>query len=296
VSAPICIRPEWPAPVGVSALVSTREGGASSGPWQGLNLGDHVGDDPDAVQANRATLQQALPEGTAIQWLRQVHGITVVRASRSGAVPEADACWTDEPGIACAVLTADCLSVLFCDRSATVVAAAHAGWRGLCAGVLEATVAALPVEPGELLAWLGPAIGPTAFEVGPEVRDAYVGAALAAAADVGAALAEAALAAAAAAGSAHAVEPCAAVPTNQGDAASGYAAAAEAEILAAFTPAPRPDHYLLDLYALARIRLREAGVGVVYGGGFCTLSDPRRFYSYRRDGTTGRMASLIQLK
>ena len=290
-SAPVLIRPDWPAPPAVSALITTREGGASSGLWRGLNLGDHVGDDPDAVQANRATLQQALPEGTAIQWLRQVHGTAVVRASRGGAIPEADACWTDEPGIACAVLTADCLPVLFCDRSATVVAAAHAGWRGLCNGVLEATVAALPVEPGELLAWLGPAIGPTAFEVGPEVRDAYVGAARAAAAVVGAALA-----AAAAAGSAHAVEPCAAVPTTKGDAASGYAAAAEAEILAAFTPAARPDHYLLDLYALARIRLRQAGVGGVHGDGLCTLSDPRRFYSYRRDSTTGRMASLIQLK
>lgn len=269
-SAPIFISPDWPAPLGVSALVSTREGGASSGLWRGLNLGDHVGDDPEAVQANRATLQRALPEGTAIQWLLQVHGTGVVRAYSGAAVPEADACWTDEPGIACAVLTADCLSVLFCDRSATVVAAAHAGWRGLCNGVLEATVAALPVAPGELLAWLGPAIGPTAFEVGPEVRDVFV-----AAADAGAA--------------------SAAGPATEGNAAWGYAAAAEAEILAAFTPAPRPDHYLLDLYALARLRLREAGVGAVHGGGLCTLSDPRRFYSYRRDGTTGRMASLIQL-
>lgn len=280
-SAPICIRPDWSAPRSVSALVSTREGGHSIGAWQGLNLGHHVGDDPEAVQANRATLQQALPEGTAIQWLRQVHGTAVVRASRGVAVPEADACWTDQPGIACAVLTADCLPVLFCDRSATVVAAAHAGWRGLCAGVLEATVAALPVDPGELLAWLGPAIGPTAFEVGPEVRDAFVAAAV-----VGAASAAAA----------HVVEALAALPTTEGDAASGYAAAAEAEILAAFTPAVRPDHYLLDLYALARIRLRRAGVGGVHGGGLCTLSDPRRFYSYRRDGTTGRLASLIQLK
>ncbi|MDO8862473.1 peptidoglycan editing factor PgeF [Haliea sp. E1-2-M8] len=280
-SAPVLIRPDWPAPPAVNALVSTREGGVSSGPWQGLNLGDHVGDDPRAVQANRAVLQGSLPAGSVVQWLRQVHGTAVVRASSSGAVPEADACWTDEPGIACAVLTADCLPVLLCDRSATVVAAAHAGWRGLRGGVLEATVAALPVDPGELLAWLGPAIGPTAFEVGPEVRDVFVAAAVAAAAH----------AAAADAGAAHA-----AVPTTGGDAASGYAAVAEAEILAAFTPAPRPDHYLLDLYALARMRLREAGVGAVHGGGLCTLSDPRRFYSYRRDGTTGRMASLIQLK
>lgn len=269
-SAPVLLRPDWPAPRGVNALVTTREGGASTGPWRGFNLGDHVGDDPQVVQANRAALQSALPAGTAVQWLRQVHGTAVVQASSSGAVPEADACWTDQPGVACAVLTADCLPVLFCDRSATVVAAAHAGWRGLCNGVLEATVAALPVEPGELLAWLGPAIGPTAFEVGPEVRDVFV---------------EAAFAAAAVAGVAHAAT------TDAGAAASPVA-----EVEAAFVPSPRPGHYLLDLYALARLRLRLAGVGAVYGGGLCTWSDPRRFYSYRRDGTTGRMASLIQLK
>jgi len=292
VSAPVLIRPDclirpdWPAPLRVNALVTTREGGASSGLWRGLNLGDHVGDDPEAVQANRATLQAALPPGTLIQWLRQVHGTGVVRASRGAVVPEADACWTDEPGIACAVLTADCLPVLFCDRAATVVAAAHAGWRGLCTGVLEATVAALPVDPGELLAWLGPAIGPTTFEVGPEVRDAFVEAAFAAAAVAGAALVAAADAGAA----------CSAAATNRSDTASGYGAAAVAETRAAFTPGPRPDHYLLDIYALARMRLREAGVGAVHGGGLCTLSDPRRFYSYRRDGTTGRMASVIQLK
>ena len=279
-SAPILIRPDWPAGPAVSALVTTREGGASSGPWQGWNLGDHVGDEPRAVLANRATLQGLLPAGTAVQWLRQVHGITVVQASRGGIVPEADACWTDEPGIACAVLTADCLPVLFCDRSATVVAAAHAGWRGLCAGVLEATVAALPVDPGQLLAWLGPAIGPTAFEVGPEVRDVFVGAALAAAADAGAALAAAA--------DAESSRPAAPV--------GGASVSQQAAVEAAFAPSPRPGHYLLDLYALARIRLRAAGVDAISGGVFCTLSDPRKFYSYRRDGTTGRMASLIQLK
>ena len=190
-SAPVLLRPDWPAPAAVSALVTTREGGASLGAWQGLNLGDHVGDDPEAVAANRVLLQRSLPGGTSVQWLQQVHGIDVVHASRGCAVPEADACWTDEPGIACAVLTADCLPVLFCDRSATVVAAAHAGWRGLCAGVLEATVAALPVDPGELLAWLGPAIGPTAFEVGPEVRDVFIEVALKTAADAAAAVAAA---------------------------------------------------------------------------------------------------------
>lgn len=259
-SAPIVIRPDWPAPPTVSALVTTREGGASGGPWAGLNLGDHVGDAPEAVNANRAALQGLLPAGTAVQWLRQVHGITVVQASGGGIVPEADACWTDEPGIACAVLTADCLPVLFCDRSGTLVAAAHAGWRGLCAGVLEATVAALPVAPGQLLAWLGPAIGPSAFEVGPEVRSVFVAPASAAAA-VGVA-----------------------------------SVSQQAAVEAAFAPSPRPGHYLLNLYALAHIRLRAAGVDAIYGGGFCTLSDPRKFYSYRRDGVTGRMASMIQLK
>jgi len=275
VSAPTLIRPDWPAPPTVSALVTTREGGASGGPWAGLNLGDHVGDALEAVNANRAALQGLLPAGTALQWLRQVHGITVVQASGDGIVPEADACWTNEPRIACAVLTADCLPVLFCDRSGTFVAAAHAGWRGLCAGVLEATVAALPVDPRQLLAWLGPAIGPSAFEVGPEVRGVLV-----AAADAGAALA-----AAADAESSRPAAPVGVASVSQ-----------QAAVEAAFAPSPRPGHYLLDLYALARIRLRAAGVDAIYGGGFCTLSDPRKFYSYRRDGVTGRMASVIQLK
>ena len=274
-SAPTLIRPDWPAPPTVSALVTTREGGASGGPWAGLNLGDHVGDALEAVNANRAALQGLLPAGTALQWLRQVHGITVVQASGDGIVPEADACWTNEPRIACAVLTADCLPVLFCDRSGTFVAAAHAGWRGLCAGVLEATVAALPVDPRQLLAWLGPAIGPSAFEVGPEVRGVLV-----AAADAGAALA-----AAADAESSRPAAPVGVASVSQ-----------QAAVEAAFAPSPRPGHYLLDLYALARIRLRAAGVDAIYGGGFCTLSDPRKFYSYRRDGVTGRMASVIQLK
>jgi YfiH family protein len=275
-----------------------------------LNLGDHVVDAPEAVNANRAVLQGLLPAGTALQWLRQVHGITVVQASGDGIVPEADACWTNEPRIACAVLTADCLPVLFCDRSGTFVAAAHAGWRGLCAGVLEATVAALPVDPRQLLAWLGPAIGPSAFEVGPEVRGVLVaaadaGAALAAAADVGAALAAAAdagaaLAAAADVGAAPATQDLAVAagtgPTCTAAAVGVASVSQQAAVEAAFAPSPRPGHYLLDLYALARIRLRAAGVDAIYGGGFCTLSDPRKFYSYRRDGVTGRMASVIQLK
>ncbi|PLW81617.1 peptidoglycan editing factor PgeF [Kineobactrum sediminis] len=244
------ITADWPAPPEVLAFTSTRQGGISTGACQGFNLGDHVGDAPAAVQANRAALQALLPAGTRLSWLQQCHGIEVVEACGQGPVPTADASWTARPGIACAIMTADCLPVLLCDRAGSVVAAAHAGWRGLQAGILEATVKALPVVPGELLAWLGPAIGPDAFEVGAEVRAAFC--------DV--------------------------------------AGSARAEIAACFRPSPLAGHYLADLYALARLRLRQAGVTAVYGGGLCTFGDAARFYSYRRDGQTGRMATLIQLK
>ena len=247
VHSPALITPDWPAPATVSALVTTRSGGFSRGPWQGFNLGDHVGDEADAVAANRWLLQEQLGAGTRVQWLQQVHGTAVVLAPRAHGVPVADASWSGDPGVACAVLTADCLPVLLCDRAATVVAAAHAGWRGLAEGVLEATVRALPVPAASLLAWLGPAIGPAAFEVGAEVRDAFL-------------------------------------------AADGSAA-----VLEAFTPAQRRGHYFADIYRLARLRLQAAGVAAIYGGGFCTVSDAARFYSYRRDGVTGRMASLIYL-
>ncbi|MCJ0975390.1 peptidoglycan editing factor PgeF [Pseudomonas sp. PS1] len=163
--------PAWPAPHRVRACVTTRDGGVSQAPFEAFNLGDHVGDDPQAVAANRQRLQDTL--GRAPAWLKQVHSTVVVRAE-AGACPEADASWADELGVACAVLTADCLPVLFCDREGSQVAAAHAGWRGLAGGILEETVTAMAVEPGRLMAWLGPAIGPGAFEVGGEVRDAFV--------------------------------------------------------------------------------------------------------------------------
>jgi purine-nucleoside/S-methyl-5'-thioadenosine phosphorylase / adenosine deaminase len=169
---PHFIEPGWTLP-GVSALSTTRGGGESVAPWDGFNVGHHVGDSPDAVNANRAVLRSAMPAATAIQWLQQVHGIDVVKAEGRD-YPEADACWTDQPGIACAVMTADCLPVLLASEDGAVVAAAHAGWRGLLAGVLEKTVAAMDVDPLRLLAWLGPAIGPESFEVGPEVRDAFL--------------------------------------------------------------------------------------------------------------------------
>ncbi|KES20598.1 MULTISPECIES: peptidoglycan editing factor PgeF [Pseudomonas] len=163
--------PDWPAPANVRACVSTRAGGVSQAPFDSFNLGDHVGDEPAAVAENRRRLEQA--QGCRPAWLSQVHGIEVVEADPSR-VATADASWSATPGIACAVLTADCLPALFCDRAGTRVAAAHAGWRGLAGGVLEATLDRLAVPAGEVLVWLGPAIGPQAFEVGPEVREAFL--------------------------------------------------------------------------------------------------------------------------
>ncbi len=165
------LTPDWPAPASVRACVTTRAGGVSLAPFDSLNLGDHVEDAPLAVAANRQVLIDAL--GCRPAWLQQVHSADVVEAD-SRCVPTADASWTATPGTACAVLTADCLPALFCDRAGTRVAAAHAGWRGLAGGVLENTVAALGIEPAELLVWLGPAIGPQSFEVGAEVREAFV--------------------------------------------------------------------------------------------------------------------------
>jgi hypothetical protein len=236
------IQPDWPAPARVKSLMTTRAGGVSQKPWASLNLGDHVGDDPAHVAANRARLRQQLPAEPG--WLRQVHSARVVELERESN-PDADASFTREAGQVCAVLTADCLPVLFCDRAGSVVAAAHAGWRGLADGVLEASVAAMQVPPGEILAWMGAAIGPQAFEVGDEVRQAFV--------------------------------------------------AQHAEASAAFVPQPTPGKWLADIYQLARIRLNHAGVQAIYGGGRCTYQETETFYSYRRDGVTGRMASLVWL-
>jgi YfiH family protein len=236
------IVPDWPAPARVRSLMTTRAGGTSQAPWASLNLGDHVGDDPAHVAANRARLREQLPAEPG--WLRQVHSARVVELGRD-AEREADASVTRQTGQVCAVLTADCLPVLFCDRAGSVVAAAHAGWRGLAAGVLEATAAAMQVPPTDILAWMGAAIGPQAFEVGDEVREAFV---------------------------------------NR-----------HPEAAAAFVPQPAPGKWLADIYRLARIRLAHVGVEAVYGGGRCTFSEAESFYSYRRDGVTGRMASVVWL-
>jgi YfiH family protein len=171
------IEPDWPAPANIRALSTTRQGGCSAVPFDSLNLGHHVEDEPAAVAANRGVLAGNLPAGTDIQWLTQVHGVQVVEAGIHNDYPAADAAWTKGLNKACAVLTADCLPVLFCTVSGDRVAAAHAGWRGLVDGVLEATVAVLDTDPQQLMAWLGPAIGPQAFEVGPEVRNRFLAAA-----------------------------------------------------------------------------------------------------------------------
>jgi YfiH family protein len=163
--------PDWPAPAGIRACVTTRAGGISIAPFDSFNLGDHVDDDPAAVAHNRALLTSRLH--TLPAWLKQVHDIDVVEASPTE-VLQADASWSQTPGVACTIMTADCLPALFCNRQGTQVAAAHAGWRGLAAGVLEAAVDSFADAPSEILVWLGPAIGPQAFEVGPEVRDAFI--------------------------------------------------------------------------------------------------------------------------
>jgi hypothetical protein len=221
--------------------MTTRDSGVSGAPWASLNLGDHVGDNPAHVAANRARLRQQVPSEPG--WLNQVHSATVVETGVG--VPEADASFTRQAGTVSVVLTADCLPVLFCDRAGSVVAATHAGWRGLANGVLEATVAAMQTPPGDILAWMGAAIGPQAFEVGDEVRQTFV---------------------------------------------AQHPQAAAAFIRHA------PDKWLADIYQLARIRLNDVGVLAVYGGGRCTFTETDRFFSYRRDGVTGRMASLIWLE
>jgi len=232
--------PDWPAPANVRAFMTTRAGGVSAGAHASLNLGRHVDDAPDCVEKNRRLLIDALPHDPL--WLRQVHGVDVAAAHLATAAPVADAAWTDQPDVVCAVLTADCLPVMLADRSGTVVAVAHAGWRGLAAGVIESTARAMNVPGRELVAWLGAAIGPEAFEVGGEVREAFVSHDLAAS--------------------------------------------------AAFRERAN-GKYLADLYILARQRLNAIGVHAVFGGGFCTFSETERFFSYRREKLSGRMATVI---
>ena len=236
------ISPQWPAPARVKTIITTRNGGFSRGAHASFNPGLRCDDDPAAVHANRRLLETYLPQPP--RWLHQVHGTQVVVADTLTAEADADASVARRQGTVCAVMIADCMPVLLCDEAGSVVGAAHAGWRGLSGGVLENTVQAMGVAPDRLLAYLGPAIGPAAFEVGAEVRAAFV--------------------------------------------AHDRAAAT------AFTAKP-DGKWLADLFTLGRQRLAACGVQRIYGGGACTVADPRRFYSYRRDKITGRMAALIWL-
>jgi YfiH family protein len=239
------IEADWPAPSNVRAVATTRAGGVSVGAFTSLNLGSHVGDDAQAVSENRLRLRAALALPRDPVWLNQVHGHAVVEAIAHDAPPTADASFSRSPGQACVVLTADCLPVLLCDRDGAGVAAAHAGWRGLVAGVIESALRAMAVAPDRVMAWLGPAIEQDMFEVGPEVRAQFV----------------------------------ARSPDNAH----------------AFQPNAR-GRWQADLCDLARRELARLGVTQVFGGGFRCYADRERFYSYRRDGATGRMATLVWMK
>ncbi|MBU3617406.1 peptidoglycan editing factor PgeF [Polynucleobacter sp. JS-Polo-80-F4] len=249
------ITPQWPAPRSVHGLVSTRSGGVSRAPFDSLNLGDHVGDEDKDVSQNRAIFSKALPSEPI--WLKQIHGTVVStpqnRLTNPNDYIEADASVTNVPGEVLAIMTADCLPVLFANTGGTAVGAAHAGWRGLCAGVLENTIAEMlqiseDKDPSHLIAWFGPAIGPDSFEVGEDVVIAFKDSGLP-------------------------------IPLN------------------AFKTMPhKPGKFLADIYQLARARLKASGLQMIFGGQYCTVKDQDQFFSYRRDGETGRFASAIWIE
>lgn len=243
--APLFIEPNWPAPANIRALQTTRLGGESLGSYESLNLGGHVADNELHVTQNRRRLGEHLPSSPL--WLQQVHGTVVVNEVQAQNQPEADGSYTKEVDKVCAVMTADCLPVLFCNESGTQVAAIHAGWRGLAAGILEKTLECFECKNEAILIWLGPAIGPNTFEVGLPVYEAF----------------------------------CQKHP----------------EALHCFKKLEieGQDKWHADLYSLARLRLNKAGVQKIYGGERCTFTDEEHFFSYRRDGITGRMATCIWL-
>ena len=243
---PQVFNAEWPAPANIKTLISTRKGGVSKGPFSSLNLGDHVNDNIDDVVANRNLITAFLP--AAPTWLSQVHGTNVIELTSSTKIPGtpvADGSFSKESNQVCCVMTADCLPVLLCNEQGTQVAAVHAGWRGLLDGIIEQAIDKFD-SSDQLLAYLGPAIGPNAFEVGNEVQQAFCE-------------------------QDHKAENAFKFSSNQGK-------------------------WLADIYQLARIRLNNKGVAGIYGGDFCTVRDVEQFFSYRRDGQTGRMASCIWME
>lgn len=244
------ITPSWPAPNNVKSLQTTRIGGVSISPFDSLNLAMHVQDDGLTVGRNRQLLADFVP--TEPVWTNQVHGTHVIDAAKSDCLETADGSFSRQKNVVCVTMTADCLPVLLCDKSGSVVAAVHAGWRGLCDGVIEAAVAKMSVAPSTLMAWLGPAIGSKAFEVGEEVRAQFI---------------------------AQDAKASAAFIQHQTDS--------------------QQDKWLGNLYLIAQQRLQNIGVTAIYGGGidedFCTFTDEKRFFSFRRNNVTGRMATMIWL-
>ncbi|GMR03578.1 MAG: purine nucleoside phosphorylase YfiH [Gammaproteobacteria bacterium] len=238
------IYPDWSAPKNIKAITTTRVGGVSCAPFDSFNLGDCVGDNPDDVRRNRALLHETLNLPSDPVWLKQMHGTNVVDASKVESGVEADGGYTDQPGVVCAVLTADCLPVFLCDKEGTKVGLLHAGWRGLAAGIIEAGIRRMRTPAAEILAWLGPGIGPASYEIGDEVRQAFI--------------------------------------------------QKDPDLTGAFAPSQN-GRWLADLYALARRELHAQGVRMISGGDHCTLRESELFFSHRRDGTCGRMASLIWL-
>ncbi|GFN46076.1 purine nucleoside phosphorylase YfiH [Candidatus Regiella insecticola] len=240
------IIPDWPAPANVKAFSTTRHGGISLSPYDSLNLGFHVGDVAANVVTNRQRLMKQANLPNMPIWLDQVHGIKVLNVGKEcGLDRRADAAYSQIPEQVCAVMTADCLPVLFCSFDGSEVAAAHAGWRGLCAGVLESTLTQFRAKPSTILAWLGPAIGSQQFIVGAEVKQVFT--------------------------------------------------RIDAQSSLAFTPHDNDPQYSANIYLLAKLRLQKAGIEAIYGGGRCTVTESSQFFSYRREGITGRMASLIYI-
>ena len=254
------IIPNWPAPANVKALQTTRNGGISATPYNNLNLGSHVGDNPIHVEKNRQILSQFLPSEPV--WLNQTHSINVVDAANTSCLPDADASYSNRKNVVCVTMTADCLPILLCDTAGTLVSSIHAGWRGLCDGIIESTLFKLQtnctnlnhanLQASDMMAWLGPAIGPNAFEVGGEVRAQFM--------------------------------------------------AKDAKAVLAFkkhSDNQEQEKWLCNIYQIATQRLNNLGITQIYGGGidqdFCTYADKENFFSYRRDGSTGRMATLIWL-
>ena len=249
------LRPDWVAPNNVHALVSLRQGGISISPYNKLNLADHVGDNPIAVAGNRDLLREALRLDLAYQWLEQVHSANVIEIDSTQSKIRGDGLITTESGVACCVLTADCLPVLFTNKEGSEVAVTHAGWRGLQAGILKNTVATMSSDPADLMAWMGPAIGPCHYEVGRELKESFT---------------------------------------------ANCSTKEELEIIeGSFIESGsscgnnKENKFQFDLYHLARRQLMALGVAAVSGGEHCTYCEEDKFYSFRRDGETGRMASII---